>query len=93
MGASGPERNAVDVSGLRADVTTLDALARLALCARLRGRRLELRGLSPELRELIALAGLEEALCGSGLEARRKPQELEEPLGLEEEGELPDPPV
>ena len=67
---------------------TVDALARVALAARSRGRRLRLRGVSRELRELIALAGLEEAL---GVEPGRQPEEREEPLGVEEEGELPDP--
>ena len=66
---------------------TVDVLARLALAARRRGVRLRLRRPSHELRELVALAGLGEVL---GVEPGGQPEEREEPLGVEEEGELPD---
>jgi hypothetical protein len=63
---------------------TVDALARL----RLAGKRLgfEVR-LTPteELLELLELAGLVEVLW--------QPEEREEPLGVEEEGQLRDPPA
>ena len=68
----------------------IDLLARLRLDARRRGVELSLQRLSGELQELIAFCGLAEAL---GLEARRKPEEREQGLGVEEEGELDDPPV
>jgi anti-anti-sigma regulatory factor len=48
----------VDVAGLVADAVALDALCRLALAVRRRGARACLRNASPELIELIALAGL-----------------------------------
>lgn len=52
-----------DVSGLtRPDAATLDALARLQLTARRRGRGLWLRRAGPTLRGLIALTGLTEVL-------------------------------
>ena len=51
-----------DVRLVRPDVVAVDALARLQLTARRRGRRVQLRNASPELRELIAFAGLCAAL-------------------------------
>ncbi len=67
--------------------STVDLLARLQLEARRRGVELKLFALSPALRELIAFAGLEDALR---LELERKPDEREERVDLEEEGQLPD---
>jgi hypothetical protein len=69
---------------------TVDALARLALAARRIGCELKLRDPSRELRELVAFAGLAEAL---GVEPGREAEEREEPLGVEEERDLPDRPV
>jgi hypothetical protein len=60
----------VDVAALAANAVTLDALARVQLAARRCGFSVMLRDTSPELRELIAFAGLGDALP-------------EEPLGLE----------
>jgi hypothetical protein len=66
------------------DLGTVDALARL----RLAGKRLgfEVR-ITPteELVELVELAGLLEVLW--------EPEEREEPLGVEEEGQLGDAPA
>ena len=42
----------------RPDVVLAEALARLQLTARRHGRRLEVRGAGPELRELLDLLGL-----------------------------------
>lgn len=53
-----------DVRGVAADGVALDALARLALAARREGARVQLRGSSPELRGLVALAGLAGVLPG-----------------------------
>jgi hypothetical protein len=80
----------LDVSGLAPDVLTLDALARLQLSARRRGRRLRLRAASDELSDLIELAGLSEAL---GVEPHRQPEQREQRAGVEEERELDDPAV
>jgi anti-anti-sigma regulatory factor len=52
----------IDAGGATADATTLEALARLALIARRHGREPRLCRASPELRELIELAGLSDAL-------------------------------
>ena len=46
------------VRGVDADAVAVEALARLALGARRHSCRVELRGTSPELDELIELAGL-----------------------------------
>jgi hypothetical protein len=64
----------VDVAGLNADATTLDALARLQLAARRCGFEVQLRGSSPELRELIGFAGLDEALPDEPLGLRLEPR-------------------
>lgn len=63
----------VDAAGLDADAVTVDVLAGLQLAARRRGFELELRGSSPELRELVEFAGLEPVLpeAGLGLEPGR----------------------
>jgi anti-anti-sigma regulatory factor len=68
-------------------LATVETLARLRLAARRRGLDLRLNVLSRELRELIELAGLSEVL---GVEPRREPEEREQRLGVEEEGELGD---
>lgn len=57
----------VDVSGLPADAAALDILARLALALRRCGFRLSLRHASPELLDLIELAGLGQTLAPDGL--------------------------
>lgn len=67
---------------------TVDALARLALAARRRGFELRLRRASRELRELVDLAGLAGVLP---VEAGGEPEEREQALGVEEEGEVGDP--
>ena len=67
-----------DVGGLtHTDCVTVDAIARLQLTVGRLGRRLRLRGVSPELRALMRLVGLGEVLgrAGtSGVEARRQPE-------------------
>jgi hypothetical protein len=79
-----------DVSALAApDVATIDALVRFQLVARRRGFEIRLRHASDELQELLTFAGLGGVLR---LEAGRQPEQREERLGVEEEGELDDPP-
>jgi STAS domain len=70
-----------------ADLGTLGAVARAQLNAGRQGIRLRVVHASPELRELIAFAGLEEVLLGR---RERQPEEGEEPLGVEERGEADD---
>lgn len=76
------------------DAAALDALARLQLAARRSGREIRLRYASVELRELLLLTGLSDAvpLCGElVLEPGRETKEGEEALGVEEEGDPGDP--
>ncbi len=51
-----------DVRGLAADITVVDALARLALAVQRQGGELRLWRASAELLALIRLAGLEDVL-------------------------------
>jgi hypothetical protein len=78
------------VGALEADAATLDLLARLQLSARRLGIEVRLLGASPELQELVAFAGLTHALR---VEVEREAEEREEPLDVEEEGQLDDPPA
>jgi hypothetical protein len=68
-------------------LAAVEALARLQLDARRKGLDVRLHVASRELRELIELAGLTQALR---LEPRREPEEGEQRVGVEEEGELGD---
>jgi hypothetical protein len=67
--------------------SAVDLIARLQLEARRRGADLRLRNVAPALRELIAFAGLEEALR---VEPRREPEALEQRAGVDEERQLGD---
>lgn len=78
------------------DAAALDTLARLQLAARRTGREIRLRHASVELRELLVLTGLSDAvpLCGElVLEPGRKTEEREEPSGVKEERDPGDPPT
>jgi anti-anti-sigma factor len=65
-----------DVGGLtHTDCVAVDALARVRLTVGRLGCRLRLRGVSPELRELLCFVGLSEVLApgaGSVVEPRRQ---------------------
>jgi anti-anti-sigma regulatory factor len=80
----------VDAGALAADVGTLDALARMQLNAQRIGQSIRLRGVSTDLRRLIELSGLDEVLR---VEPRRQAEQGKEPFGVEEEGELRNPPA
>jgi anti-anti-sigma regulatory factor len=73
---------------LDSSVAAVDHIARLRLCMRRGGYQLCLANVSEELRRVIQLAGLEACL---GVEVQRQPEEREQPRGVEEEGDLPDP--
>jgi hypothetical protein len=78
-----------DVRALREPhLGTIGLLARVRLAVRRLGYELRLRNASPELLELVSLAGLDQVLR---VEAGRQPEEREDPLGVEEEGDLGDP--
>ena len=79
-----------DVGGLNADARTIDRLARLQLSARRRGCDLLLRNASPDLQDLLVFMGLGDALR---VEPRGQAEQREEPVGVEEERQLGDPPA
>ena len=76
--------------GSQAELGTVEVLARLQLVARRLGCELQVRHASPDLQCLIEFTGLSEVL---GLEPGREPEQREDPLGVQEERELDDPPV
>jgi ABC-type transporter Mla MlaB component len=53
-----------DCAGVPTNAVTVDALARLQLCARRHRCRVQLRNASPHLRALVAMMGLEDVLPG-----------------------------
>jgi ABC-type transporter Mla MlaB component len=78
------------------DAAALDALARIQLLARRRGRRIRLRHARPELKDLVAFCGLAGVLpCGPALpvQPRRQPEQREQRGRVEEEGDPGDPVV
>ncbi|MGW6394779.1 STAS domain-containing protein [Streptomyces sp. NPDC055103] len=63
LGAAPPGDVVCEVGALtHADFSAVDALARLKLAAGRRGHRLRFHGAGPELRALLALAGLDGTL-------------------------------
>jgi hypothetical protein len=80
----------VDAGALRADISTIDALARLQLNAQRIGQSIRLRDASVDLRRLIDFAGLSEVLR---VEPQGQAEQREDALGVEEERQLPDSPV
>ena len=74
----------------RPDAQTVDALAHLQLVAKQAGLRLRVRGVGDELRRLIAFMGLGDVLT---VEPEREPEQPEEPLRVEEEGDPPNLPA
>jgi hypothetical protein len=69
---------ACDASALGAELAAVDALARLALLARRLGCPLRVRRASPQLRALVALCGLGDALgVGRGGEAEQREQAVD----------------
>ena len=78
------------------DAVTVDAMARLALTARRLGCEVQVRDVPPEVQELLALTGLDDVVAELGglpRELEREPEEREDALHVEEEGELDDPAV
>jgi len=91
--ASGAEVLVCDASRLvKVDAVALDAIARLQLTARRLGGRICVRRAPVELEELLRFTGLAE-ICGLLAVLEREAEERKEPLGVQEEGELADPPA
>jgi hypothetical protein len=76
-----------DADGLAPDLATVNALSRLRLHAKRGGLELRLRHVSPQLRAVIALAGLAEVLLA---EDERGTEQREQRLGVQEERHLGD---
>jgi ABC-type transporter Mla MlaB component len=72
----------------RPDLVTVEALARLRATARRHGRRLVVGGAGPDLRRLVRLCGLTDALP----EAGRQSEQRKQPGGVEEGVDGRDPP-
>ena len=85
----GSERVVGRLDARRPDLALVDALARLQLVARRRGSRVRVRDPTADLRGLLALCGLSDAL---GVEVRREPEEREV-LGPDEVMQPGDPPA
>jgi len=80
-----------DLSALgKADLETIDLLARLQLAARRHGRTIRFLHASPALHALIVFAGLDAVLR---VEPGREAEQREDPVGVEEERQLDDPAV
>jgi anti-anti-sigma regulatory factor len=80
-----------DVAHVRAaDFATVDALARAALNARRLGAYVRVVNATPELEELLRLAGLDEMLFGR---RRRQPEQRKETFRVEKGGVADDPPA
>jgi hypothetical protein len=86
-----PRRHAIvfDVGALPPTAGTIDQLARIGLAAQRADVEVQLRNPSRELEELLAFAGLRDALP---VEVQRQPEEGEERGRVEEERQLGDPP-
>src|SRR3954452_25327184 len=81
-----------DVSELAAELAAVDALARLSLVARRLGCPLKVRRASPELRDLVELCGLTDAL-GVVRRNGRQPEQRKQPVHVEERVDPDDPPL
>jgi ABC-type transporter Mla MlaB component len=83
MAAYVPRPLVCDLSALgKADLETIDLLARLQLAARRHGRTIRFLHASPALHALIVFAGLDAVLR---VEPGREAEEREDPVGVEEE--------
>ncbi|WP_246201589.1 STAS domain-containing protein [Streptomyces alboniger] len=86
----GPGDVICDVSAVTtADLTTVDAIARLHLAARRAGGGIRLRNPAPALLALLGLVGLVE-LLGLVVEMEGHPEQREPPLGVQEAVEAGD---
>ncbi|MBL7258236.1 STAS domain-containing protein [Paractinoplanes lichenicola] len=89
-GRAGPGDVECDVSAARADLVTVEALARLRLTAGRYGRRFVVTGARPDLRILFSMIGL--GGLASGGQTFGEAEEREQTLGVEEVVDAGDPP-
>ena len=90
MAGSAQPTIVLDVGAVASDIATIDCLARFQLRMRRRRQHVQLRHASDDLRRLIDFVGLGDVL---GVETVGQAEEREQPLGVEEERELDDPPA
>jgi len=88
--ATGADVALCDVGALPADLVAIDALARIQLAARRKGRQVVLRHAADDLRDMLAFVGLAGALR---IEPGGQAEQRKQGVGVEEEGELDDPPA
>ena len=88
--ATGADVALCDVGALPADAAAVDALARIQLAAQRTGRRVVLRHVADDLRDLLAFVGLAGVLR---IEPGGQSEQREQRVGVEEERELDDPPA
>ena len=88
--ATGADVALCDVGGLPADLVAIDALARIQLAARRKGRQVVLRHAADDLRDMLAFVGLAGALR---IEPGGQAEQRKQGVGVEEERELDDPPT
>lgn len=83
----------LDLRGAPPDAVTIDALARLQLAAGRCGCRVVCLNASRELLELAEFMGLTHVIASGRLPLQPvgQAEQREQPLGVEEEGELDDP--
>jgi len=86
--ATGADVALCDVGALPADLVAIDALARIQLAARRKGRQVVLRHAADDLRDMLALVGLAGALR---IEPGGQAEQRKQGVGVEEERELDDP--
>lgn len=94
-GAAGGRTVRCDVGAIaRPDLVTIDALARLTLSLARQGIEVRFVAATPELRDLLRLAGLDPVVRCEGesaLEPKRQPEQRKPARGVEEEGDPTDP--
>ena len=97
LGQSDADPVVCDVGALvEPDAVAVDVIARLELIARRLGRHIHFRRVCGELEELLTLTGLRDVIALRAdlrVEARRKTEEREQLLRVEEEVEPGDPAV
>ena len=93
---SGGGRVRCDLGDIGVNLGTVDTLCRMQLAALRSGGTLQLENVCGELLDLIDLVGLSDLLPGCrqlAREAKRKAEQGEEAVGLQEERDAGDPPV
>ncbi len=88
----------IDVRGLLANASSIEAIVRMQLAVRRRGREIRLHRVSPELEGLLSFVGLSGVVetggaggTDSGRRGGRQPEQREQPRGVQERVDRDDP--